>query len=270
LKRLGIYFSLIWLLTLWACSLRVNAAEVIPRSPSPRYIVDDAHVLSSATLADIDKELEDFEQNTSNQIVVAIYPKIQTDDDIAAYSVRVFQAWKPGKKGRDNGVLLLVSVQDHRLTIQVGYGLEGALPDATAKMIIDQEISPRFKAGDYDGGIRAGVKAIMAATKGEYKGNGTAGRHGANYNGITTIIFVFVCIALFMALVRHGTTYSSNGSSFWWTLLWMFMNSSGNNRGGGGFGGGGFGGGGSGGGGGGGGFFGGGGSSGGGGASGSW
>ena len=253
-----------------------GAAEVIPPSPSPHYIVDDAAVMSPAAVADIDGQLESFERDTSNQIVVAIYPKVQTDDDIAAYSVRVFQAWKIGQKGRDNGVLLLISIQDHRMTIQVGYGLEGALPDATAKTIIDQEIAPRFKAGDYDGGIRAGVAAMIAATKGEYKGNGRVdGQRGVNTDDVALIVFfvlIFV-LPLMSAMIRarRGTVYASDGSSYWWRVFTMLLRSGGGIQIGGaniGFGGGG--GGGFGGGGGGGGFSGGGGSSGGGGASGSW
>jgi uncharacterized protein len=246
---------LVLLFTLGAYSLPTRAAEVIPPSPSPHFIVDEAHVLSSSTVGDIEKQLEDFEQKTSNQIVVAIYPKIQTDDDIAAYSVRIFQAWKIGTKAHDNGVLLLVSVQDHRLTIQVGYGLEGALPDATAKTIIDQDITPRFKSGDYNGGIRAGVNSIMAATKGEYKAS-------SNNAGAAAIFAFIVIVFVIITVIRFGTLYSASGGSFWWTLLLMFLNSSGNSRSSGGYGGGGFSGGG--------GFFGGGGRSGGGGASGSW
>jgi len=260
LRWLSFHIPLTLLLTLGPYAVQTRAAEVIPPSPSPHYVVDAAHVLSPDALAEIDQQLEDFERATSNQLVVAIYPKIQTDDDIAAYAVRVFQAWQIGQKEHDNGVLLLMSIQDHKLTIQVGYGLEGALPDATAKMIIDQEITPRFKEGDYEGGIRAGVAAIIAATKGEYKGNGQVGPNGIDSNGIVGIVVIIafaIILLLFVARVHRGTLYSSGGSSFWWTLLWILSNSGGNNRGRGrGFGGGG--------------FFGGGGRSGGGGASGSW
>jgi len=260
LHRLAIHFPLIAFLLAAVCTLPALAAEVIPPSPSPYYVVDDAHVLSSGAFDQINQQLEDFERRTSNQIVVAIYPKVQTDDDIAAYSVRVFQAWKIGQKGRDNGVLLLVSIQDRRMTIQVGYGLEGAIPDATAKIIIDQEIAPHFKAGDYDAGIQAGVNAIVAATQGEYKGNGATNGNGAGVDALGGVI-IFIVIAIFLAsLANRGTLYSSGGSTFWWILLSILSNSGG--RGGGGFGGGG--------GGGGGGFSGGGGRSGGGGASGSW
>ena len=188
MERFAIYLPLVLLLTLGTYSRPTYAAEVIPPPPSPHYIVDDARILSPTAVAEIDNQLREFERATSNQLVVAIYPKIQSDDDIAAYAVHLFEAWKIGQKAHDNGVLLLASIQDRKLTIQVGYGLEGALPDATAKMIIDQEITPRFKASDYDGGIQAGVNAIIAATKGEYQGNGQVATKGLNNDDIVTAV----------------------------------------------------------------------------------
>ena len=166
-QRLAICLVLFLLAPLVVC-----AAEVIPPSPSPHYIVDAAGVLSAATGQDLDQQLQQFERDTSNQIVVAIYPKMQSEDDIAAYAVRVFRAWQIGQKTKNNGVLLLVFIQDRKMNITTGYGLEGALPDATCRQIIDNELKPRFRANDFDGGIRAAVNAIRAATKGEYKGSG--------------------------------------------------------------------------------------------------
>jgi len=224
-------------------ALPARAAEVIPPSPDPHHIVDQAGVLSPGTLAGVDRELADFERASSNQLVVAIYPTMQSQDDIAAYAQRVATAWKIGQKNHNNGVLLLVFVRDHKLTIQVGYGLEGALPDATAKMIIEKEITPRFKANDYDGGIRAGVDAIIAATKHEYKGSGRVdgAAHTISSFWIYLGIFVLLSIVGSISQRRHGTVYSSGGSSFWWTLLWMLSSSGGgSSRGGGSSGGGGF------------------------------
>jgi uncharacterized protein len=242
------------------------AGEVIPASPSPHYIVDKAHVLSSSTLQSIDQKLEQFERDTSNQIVVGIYPKMQSDDDIAAYAVRVYQAWHIGQKGKDNGALVLVFTQDHKADIATGYGLEGALPDAICKQIIDQQMAPRFRQGDYNGGIRAAVNSIIAATKGEYKGNGSTHLDGS-FPLIPTIFIIFIALFTLSGILRsiYGTTYSSSGRVPGWVIPFiLFSNYTSSGRGGG------FGGGGDWGGGGGGGFSGGGGSTGGGGASGSW
>ena len=245
-------------------ALPVQAAETIPPSPSPHYIVDDAHVLSATTLQTIDKQLEKEERDTANQIVVGIYPTMQSEDDIAAYAARVFQAWKIGQKGKDNGVLFLAFIQDRKMNITTGYGLEGALPDATAKQIIDNEIKPHFKANDYDGGVQAGVNAILAATHGEYKGTGFT--HLDAYAFPAIIVFA-IALLFFAGLLSsiYGTSYASGGITPSWVIPFIFLSnmtssrSSGWSSGGGGgfFGGGG-------------GFSGGGGMTGGGGASGSW
>jgi uncharacterized protein len=143
-----------------------RAGEVIPPPPAA-YFNDYADVVSASTAEQLNQELEQFERDTSNQIVVAIYPKMQSDSSIEDYTVRVAESWKVGQKLKKNGAVLFVFIQDHKLYIQVGYGLEGALPDALCKQIIDTEITPHFKQGDYDAGLTAGVNAILAATKGE-------------------------------------------------------------------------------------------------------
>src|SRR6266403_529457 len=152
-------------------ALVASAAEVMPPAPA-QYFNDYAHIVSSATATELNQKLEQFERDTSSQIVVAVYPKMESESSIEDYTVRVKQAWGVGQKDKDNGVVLFVFVQDRKMYIQVGYGLEGALPDALAKRIIENEIKPYFRNGDFDGGLRAGVTAILAATKGEYKGTG--------------------------------------------------------------------------------------------------
>ena len=121
----------------------------------------------------MNQTLEDFERQSSDQIVVAVFPKMQSDSSIEDYTVRVARSWQVGQKNKNNGAVLFVFVQDHKMFLQVGYGLEGVLPDALCKRIIDEQITPRFKAGDFDGGLTAGVQAVLAAAKGEYKGTGT-------------------------------------------------------------------------------------------------
>jgi uncharacterized protein len=245
-------------------ALVASAAEVIPPAP-PRYFNDYAGVVSAQTAERLNQTLEKFERDSSSQILVAVYPKIQSDSSIEDYTVRVAQSWRAGQKGKDNGAVLFVFTQDHKMFLQVGYGLEGALPDVLCKQIIDREITPRFKASDFDGGLSAGVNAILAAIRGEYKGTGrtVAENSHSPVAGILPLIqkiFGIVFFIIFLSMVsrlRRGTIYGRRGyTSYggWW------------GGGGGGWGGG------SGGGfsGGGGGFSGGGGSFGGGGAGGSW
>jgi uncharacterized protein len=248
---------------LFCLCLAATAAEQIPPAPE-HYFNDYAHVVSGSTSARLNKTLEDFERETSNQILVAIYTKMESDSSIEDYTVRVAQSWRVGQKARNNGAVLFVFVQDRKMFLQVAYGLEGALPDVVAKRIIENEIKPRFKNGDYDGGLSAGVAAILAATKGEYKGTGGTvgdqGQGGGASAGVVFLIFAVVLIAILLMAARRRS-YGYGG----WT-----MGSGGILGGGWGGGGGGGGGWGSGGGGGGGGFSAGGGSFGGGGAGGSW
>jgi uncharacterized protein len=193
---------------------------------------------------------------------------MQSDSSIDDYTYRVAEKWGIGKKGRNNGVALFVFPRDRRMFIQVGYGLEGALPDALAKQIIEREITPRFRAGDYDAGLSAGVDAIIAATRGEYKAapKKDVGGKGA---GLVIVIVIIVIVVLVMAGRNRGpATYSGRGRRRGYGGGWpIFIPTGGGGWGGGGGGGGGWGGGG---GGGGGGFSAGGGSFGGGGAGGSW
>ena len=236
------------------------AAERIPPRPD-RYFNDFAGVVSPATASQLNARLEQLERESSNQLVVAIYPKMDSASAVEDYTVRVAQAWAVGQKGRNNGAVLFAFMQEHALFIQVGYGLEGALPDATAKRIVEDEIKPAFRAGDYDGGMRAAVDAMVAATKGEYHGTGRT--HAANNSGMnsnaTWIIAVILLVAFSWIRSRRagGASYTGRPRRGFSPIFWT-----GGGRGGGrGSGGGG---------GGGGGFSGGGGSFGGGGAGGSW
>jgi uncharacterized protein len=236
------------------------AAEKMPPAPD-RYFTDYAGVVSAETANRLNKTLEDFERETSNQILAVIYPKMESDSSIEDYTVRVAQAWRVGQKAKNNGAVLFVFVQDRKMFLQVGYGLEGALPDVLAKRIIDNEIKPRFRNGDFDGGMSAGIAAIIAATKGEYKGTGRTAGDQSNFpaGGVIIVCFALFFIAFMLFAARRRRYLPGYGG---WTL--------GSGGFSGGSWGGGWGSGGGGGGGGGGGFSAGGGSFGGGGAGGSW
>jgi uncharacterized protein len=238
--------------------------EQIPEKPK-RYVTDRAGVLGSGQAEALNARLEQFERDTSDQILVWVDRKLPEGFTLEDFTVRAAQKWGAGHKKEDNGAVLFVFTEDRKVRIEVGYGLEGALPDITAKQIIDGEIVPPFRSGDYAGGVAAGAAAMMAAVKGEYKGTGRTvnegrrGREGEQFgNCLTAAIFLGIFVVLPILFRRNR--FRSHGGGGWWGGF-------------GGFGGGGFGGGGFGGGGGGfsgGGFSGGGGSFGGGGASGSW
>ncbi|HEY0454803.1 MAG TPA: TPM domain-containing protein, partial [Verrucomicrobiae bacterium] len=143
----------------------------------------------------IDKTLQDFEAQTSSQILVAIFPKLPPNETLEEYTVKVAMAWKPGLKKTDNGAIFFVFVQEHLMRVEVGYGLEGPLPDALARRIMDEQVRPRFRSGDFDGGVVAGVHGILQATRGEYKGSGkTLG--GRKQPGINIVFWVFFILLI--------------------------------------------------------------------------
>ena len=152
-------------------AISARAAEVIPPKPD-RYFNDYAGVVSKEAASRFNEQLAQFERETSDQIVVAVFPKMQSDSDIADYTQRVAQAWGVGQKERRNGVVLFVFIQDRKMFIQVGYGLEGALPDATAFDITERQIKPLFRSGNYEAGLATGIDLICKAIRGEYKGSG--------------------------------------------------------------------------------------------------
>ena len=117
---------------------------------------------------ELESRLGDFERSDSTQIVVLTIPTL-AGENLEEYSIKVAEAWRIGQKGVDNGVILLIAKQERKIRIEVGRGLEGKLTDLVSGRIIRGDISPRFKAGDIDGGIAAGVAAVMAVVKGEYK-----------------------------------------------------------------------------------------------------
>jgi len=194
-----------------------QAAEVIPPKPD-RYFNDYAGVVSKSAAQRFNEELAQFERETSDQVVVAIFPKMQSDSDVADYTQRVAQAWGVGQKERRNGVVLFVFVQDRKMFIQVGYGLEGALPDITAFDITEYRIKPRFRTGDYEGGIASGIESIFKAIRGEYKGTGKTAfearktSKGAPINLVTFLIFMVALIIISKIMRRlGGYGYSSRG-----------------------------------------------------------
>ncbi len=130
---------------------------------------DYASMISAPVRADIEAKLQQLEVAESTQIVILTVPSLQ-GDPVEDFSIRVAEAWKIGHKGSDNGVLLIVSRDDHKVRIEVGYGLEGKLTDLLAGRIINDEIVPAFKAGKFDEGFTTGVSSLIAAVHGEYKG----------------------------------------------------------------------------------------------------
>lgn len=234
------------ILTLW---VGVSfGAEVIP-PPPPNHFNDFAGVVRRETAGRLNSELAQFERDTSNQIVVAIYPRMQSDSSVEDYTVRVAQRWGVGQRDKRNGAVLFLFQESHDVRIVTGYGLEAVLPDALCKRIIETELIPRFRAGDFDGGLTAGVGAMMAAVRGEYRGTGRlVADRGSGSGGFSpfallpVILFVLFFVGILRRRSRRNVFYGPRGrrstwsdSGPWWGGPW----GGGGNWGGGGWGGGG-------------------------------
>jgi uncharacterized protein len=141
-------------------------AEVLPVPALKTRVTDLTNTLSQAEQAQLEQKLAAFEAKKGSQIALLIVPSTQPED-IAQYSIRVVERWKIGREKVDDGVLVLVAKDDHKLRIEVGYGLEGAIPDLYAKRIISEVISPKFKQGDFFGGLDAGVDKLIGLIEGE-------------------------------------------------------------------------------------------------------
>jgi uncharacterized protein len=224
--------------------MRGFSAEVIPPKPT-RYFNDYAGVTSTAMREQLNRKLEDFEKTDSSQIVVVVFRKMQSESSIDDYTLRVAQNWGVGQKGKSNGAILFVFVEDRKMFLQVGYGLEGAIPDIIAKDITENRIKPFFRTGNYNAGLNAGVDAIIRAARGEYKGTGRTvaqGQGQRRQNGL-----FFLAALLFFGIMgltrarRRGHIYNGSGRRRWGgPIIWTGGGGSGWGGGGGGGGGGSF------------------------------
>ncbi len=154
------------------------------------YVNDYADMISPAAKTELDRELSAFERTDSTQIVILTVPSLE-GEVIEDFGIKVAEAWKIGQRGKDNGVIFIVSKQDRKMRIEVGRGLEGKLTDLTAGRIVDLVVKPRFKRGDYDGGFLAGVSSLVDATRGEFKADGDhpTQRHNQFSRFLTFLIF---------------------------------------------------------------------------------
>ncbi len=201
----------------------VEATEIIPPSPA-HYFNDYAGIVSQSSAAEFDRQLMQFMAATSNQVVVAVFQKMQSDDDIAAYTQRVAESWAVGQKDKRNGVVLFVFVQDRKMIIQVGYGLEGALPDIVAFNITEYQMKPQFAAGNYEAGLRTGINSIFKAIRGEYTATKPAVQEiPRHHHNIAPLLLLVLSIPISLLFGLHrtatkGVHISSKGTH--WTIDW--------------------------------------------------
>ncbi len=172
----------------------VRADVAVP--PLTARVTDLTGTLSGEAVTHLEAQLTAFEAKKGSQIAVLIVPTTQPEE-IEQYGIRVADDWKLGRKGIDDGAILLVAKNDRRVRIEVGRGLEGALPDVTANRIITDTITPRFKTGDYDGGVEAGIDQIVAVVNGEPlpEPDKKWERHGGDLGSLLPLLLVVVFVA---------------------------------------------------------------------------
>ncbi len=237
MSALPLAFRRIAALALVACVFASSllAAERIPPAPT-RFVIDTTRTLSGGTVERLNARLEQFERESSNQFLVAMFARMETDSSVEDYTVRVAEAWKVGQKGKNNGAVLFIFKQDRQIYIQVGYGLEPTLTDAVCHQIVENILKPKFRAGDFDGGVSAAVDAMIAATRGEFKGTGRTvhqARHplqresGDPSAAIGALFFLVVIVVVVIRLARGSRRgplvlggprryRSSSIPSIWW------------------------------------------------------
>jgi len=191
------YIAFIWSL-LFVLPL---LAQDIPARPNPPRLVNDmANVLSPEQKNILEERLVALDDSSSNQIAIVTVTSLN-GYDVADYANRLFRAWGIGNKKNNNGVLILVAIQDRKIRIEVGYGLEGAIPDVTAKDIIENDIAPGFKAGDYYRGFSEAIQSLSKAAVGEYK---QQRKRDSNGGGGGSLIFIIIIIIVILIISRGG------------------------------------------------------------------
>ena len=200
---------------------RAARADEIPAAPA-RWVTDSAGFISESARAQLDAKLAAYERATGHQVIVWI-GDTTGDVPLEDWTIRAFTKWRVGRKALDDGLALFVFAKDHKLRIEVGYGLEGQVPDVIAARIIRDTIVPRIKAGDPDGAVTAGVDQIIATIGGNpppaEPATGTSSNAGFL---LATLLFVLVWLAFILLIIRSrgyagwaAYTIGSGGSSFW-------------------------------------------------------
>ena len=216
-------------------------SQDIPAKPTTGLVHDYTGTLSADQRDQLEQKLRRFEDSTSNQIVIVLI-KTTGDDVIDDYALALGRKWGVGQKDKNNGIVLLAAMGDRKVTIQVGYGLEGALPDMYTKRIRENDINPNFRAGDYYAGLDQATNSIISMIKGEYKNDQPKAKNKSRNKG-SAALFLIIIIIIIISIIRRrggGGGQVIGGRGVADALFWsMLLGSGGSGRSsGGGFGGG--------------------------------
>jgi uncharacterized protein len=221
------------LIYLLLCQFLWSFAQNIPSKPSPaRFVNDLANMFPSNQADALEAKLRIYFDSTSTQMVVVTVESLE-GYDVESYAYEVASKWGIGQKGKDNGLLILVAKQERKIRIEVGYGLEGSIPDAACKQVIRQVITPRFKEGNFYAGIDQGVDQLIALASGQYKADEKEKGGGELYIFLA-IIVVFVLISFLSKLSSYKKSHiGRNGLDTLTIIALLFDSFGGGGRGGG-------------------------------------
>jgi len=216
----------------FAQSWETGTDGLLPIPPLAARVTDLTHTLSPTEVSALETKLADWETKTTNQLVVLLVPTTQPEP-IEAYTLRVAEKWQIGRKGKDNGAVFLVAKNDRKMRIEVGYGLEGVLPDVTARRIIAEDVAPKFRDGKFAEGINAGVDRIIAVVGGETQPSAPATQRAKQRTGLpfsldNVLLLLFIVVPVVGGILRRmfgrllGATV---GAGLVGGAAWLFMGS---------------------------------------------
>lgn len=217
LQRLVFLFmAMLTVCLLGGLSLSAHADET-PIPPLRAHINDTTGTLSRDQIMAMEQKLQSFEQTKGSQVVVLMVPKLGTEDTIETYARRVFDKWQIGRKNVDDGVLFVIAKDDHKMRIEPGYGLEGAITDLKSARIIRNTVAPRFQQNDFAGGINAAVDQMVGLINGEELPGVSPKQQGAAPEGggspwLFLLFFLFFLPPVFFAILAAVVVYASTGS----------------------------------------------------------
>ena len=209
--------------------------EVPAAPPLERPIIDQTESLANEDIDRIAQLINAERQKKSFQIGVLMIPTLGSDDSLEEYSLKVARQWGIGDKKKSNGVLLLIAKNDRKMRIEVGNGMEGSLTDARASQIIRNTIAPKFRSGDYAGGVEAGVKRIIDAAEGRNLSD-----NDIDGESIVSMLFIVIFITIIVIAILKGNGSNGSRRRYWWLAGGSDSGSSGSSSSDGSFGGGGF------------------------------
>ena len=230
--------GLLSLAVLFGCLFNNTAfakLEVPAAPPLERPIIDQTESLANEDIDRIAQLINAERQKKSFQIGVLMIPTLGSDDSLEEYSLKVARQWGIGDKKKSNGVLLLIAKNDRKMRIEVGNGMEGSLTDARASQIIRNTIAPKFRSGDYVGGVEAGVKRIIDAAEGRNLSD-----NDIDGESIVSMLFIVIFITIIVIAILKGNGSNGSRRRYWWLAGGSDSGSSGSSSSGGSFGGGGF------------------------------